>query len=668
MTAEKAKQEIEQLKKEIERHNYNYYVLARPEIDDREYDQLFKRLRDLEAQYPQFRTADSPTKRVGSKVIDAFKRVEHSVPMLSLENTYNAKDIYDFADRINRNIRDKAIRYCTELKIDGVSFAARYEDGRFTRAISRGNGRVGEDITEHMKQVQGFPLELKEEYDVEIRGEVYIPKQVFLEINSVREENGFEAFANPRNAAAGTLRQLDTSYVRKRGLKAFAYHLIAPRSFGLQTQTQTLDWLEELGFQVEPHRKTFERIDSVVDFWKEWTGKRHSLAFEIDGLVVKVDDYSKHEKLGSTSHSPRWAIAFKFPAEQKETRLESITWSVGRTGVITPVAHFNAVQLAGTSVKNANLHNYDNVRDKDIRVGDQIVVEKAGDIIPQVVKSVREKRTGDEESVEPPDKCPVCSGDVGRLKEDEVAIRCLNPLCPAKIKRSLEIFASRQAMNIEGLGEKLISNLVERDMVNDVADLYGLKEEALIALPRMGQKSANNLMSELKESKEQPLHALLTGLGIPQVGKKTAREMARSFGTIDAIMNAGVSELSEVDGIGIEMARGIKRFFDTPQVREIIRKLKNYGVNTSGEQSEVGKTPLSGLKFVLTGSLPDYSRSEMKALIEKNGGEVTGSVSSKTDYLLCGENPGSKLQKARDKGVKVINQEDFLNLLNQSVS
>ena len=661
----KARHRIEWLREEINKHDYQYYVLASPKISDVEYDRLFKELVDLEQKFPQFYSKNSPTQKVGSKVLQDFVRVEHSQPMLSLDNTYNEKELFSYADRINKSLQ-QPFGYCVELKIDGVSYAARYINGELEKGISRGNGMIGEDITEHLRQTIGIPRQLMQQIDIEVRGEVYLGKKVFAHINSVREENGLTVFANPRNATAGTFRQLNTIEVRKRGIRSFTYSIVEPEKHGIKTQTQQLERLEALGFCVESHHQRCESIEEVIDYWRLWNQKRHELDFEIDGLVVKVDEIEAQNDLGSTSHSPRWAIAFKFPAEQKETSLESITWSVGRTGVITPVAHLKPVVLAGTTVKNANLHNIDNIRDKDIRIQDVVIVEKAGEIIPQVVRVVPEKRTGKEKFIELPGCCPVCGFQVGKAKEEEVAIRCLNPLCPAKIKRALEAFASREAMNIEGLGEKLIDQLVEKKLIGDIADLYFIKEEQLIALERMGQKSAKNLMNEIEKSKDRQLHHFLTGLGIANIGKKSAKDIARRFRSLEGIIKANVDDLKTIDGVGEEMARNLFRFFKSERIQALMKKFKQAGLNPTEQELVTQQTTLRGLKFVITGELQTLTRIEIKALIESEGGTTTGAVSKKTDYLIFGENPGTKIEKAKQLGIEMISEKDFYKLLNHS--
>ena len=664
-------QQIQQLRKQIEHHNFRYFALADPEISDTQFDALFKELQTLEEQHPELVTPDSPTQKVGGMVVSGFETVDHAQPMLSLGNTYNEQDIRDFDGRVRRILKGAPFSYSCELKIDGVSFALRYYEGKLQRAISRGNGVTGEDITAHVRRIPSLPLSLPQPLSLEVRGEVYMPRAMFARINNQRDEEGLEPFANPRNATAGTLRQLDTGYVRKRGLDFFVYHLLHPEQVMHQevpqTQAEVLQALRNWGLRVEPHWQEVGDIAGVIDFWKRWIGGRHELDFEIDGVVVKVNQLALHPLLGYTSHSPRWAIAFKFPAEQKESTLEKIELSVGRTGTITPVAHVQPVRLAGTTVRKATLHNFEYLRQKDIRVGDRVLVEKAGDIIPQIVASLPEKRSGSEQSIQVPEKCPICKGPTGKTNPDEVAIRCLNPLCPARVKRSVGIFASRVGMDIEGLGEKLIELLVEEGMIHTVADLYYLEEEKLIALPRMAQKSAHNLMVQIEQSKKKPLHRLLVALGIPQVGSKTAKDLALHFRSLEALQEASAEQLTAIEGIGDEVAASIRTFFQTASVKDTLEKLRNAGVNFEehGGKKLAASTPLQGLTFVLTGTLPSFSRDQMREKIEELGGKVTTSVSKKTDYLLAGQDAGSKLQKAKELGVPVLDQEGFFSLLEE---
>ena len=645
LSLDNVKTEIARLREEIERHNYAYHVLASPTISDKDYDELFRRLLALERQYPQYDDPNSPTRKVGAPVLEGFRTVPHSTPMLSLDNTYNETDIREFHGRVVRLLGQSAFTYLCELKIDGVSFAARFEDGLFVLGITRGNGVEGEDITEHIRRIPSFPIRLRHPETLEVRGEIFMPKSAFAQINAQREEEGLALFANPRNAAGGTVRQLDTAAVAKRRLDAFIYHLLDPERYGLKTQAQALDYFRELGFKTEPHRALCASVEDVIAYWRRWTAQRHSLPFDIDGAVIKVNEFGLRDTLGTTTHSPRWSIAFKFPAEQKEARVLSVEYSVGRTGVITPVANLSPVALAGTTVRRASLHNFEYVRDKDIRLGDIVVVEKAGDIIPQIVRSVAEKRVGDETTLKPPERCPVCQGPVGKEREEDVAIRCLNPYCSAKLKRSIEIFTSRAGMDIEGLGERWIHELVENGLLKALPDIYRLDRERLIALPRMGEKSVRRLLDEIERSKGNPLHRLLTGLGIPSVGVKTAKELAASFKDLGRLRAATAEELCRLEGIGEEMAGAIRGYFQNPAVQRILDELAEVGVNTK-EPIEQASDRFKGLTFVITGTFENYTRDELRNLIEKNGGTVSESVSKKTSYLLMGENPGSKAQKA----------------------
>ncbi len=658
----KVLEEVERLRDEIEYHNYRYYVLADPVITDEEYDKLMKRLIELEKKYPQIVTPDSPTQRVGGKVLSGFRKIKHSQPMLSLDNTYNEKDIREFDERVKRILGIRSVEYVAELKIDGVSIALRYESGKFRIAITRGDGVEGEDVSENIKLVRSIPLRLREKVDVEVRGEIYMPIDEFKKINEEREENGEPPFANPRNATAGTIRQLDTSVVAKRMLDSFMYYLVNPEKFGVETQWDALEYLRKLGFKVNPHSKLCRNIEEVIDYWKEWINRRKELDYWIDGVVVKVNSFEYQRILGETSKSPRWAIAFKFPAEQARTKIIGVSMQVGRTGVITPVAELEPVWLEGTTVKRASLHNFEYIREKDIRIGDWVFVEKAGGIIPQIVKVITDLRDGSEKPIEPPKSCPVCGGKVGKLNPDEVAIRCLNPHCPAKLKRALMTFVSRDAMNIDGLGEKLIEKLVDSGIVKDIADIYYLTPFDLAQLGSgIGQRTIAKIMKEIEKSKNNSLERLITGLGIPLVGKKLAKILAENFSSLDEIMSASEEELVKIEGIGEEVAKSIREYFDNEKTREIIEKLKKAGVNM---KSNVKKSDvLKGLRFVITGELSRWSRKEIEDFIESLGGKVSSSVSRNTDYLIVGKNPGSKLKKAKELGVKIITEDEFVNMV-----
>ncbi|AEH50992.1 NAD-dependent DNA ligase LigA [Pseudothermotoga thermarum] len=653
---------VEKLREEIEYHNYRYYVLADPIISDEEYDKLMQELLELERQYPELVTPDSPTQRVCEKVLDEFKSLPHSEPMLSLDNTYDENQIREFDERVKKLLETNDVEYVCELKIDGVAVALRYESGRFTTALSRGDGTVGDDITENVKRVRSVPLRLRKPITVEVRGEIFMPVEEFEKLNAEREEKGEPPFANPRNAAAGTLRQLDTSVVTKRNLDCFIYYVVAPEKYGLTDQWTALQWLKEVGFKVNPHSKLCRNIEEVIAYWKYWTENRAKLNYWIDGIVVKVNRFDFQKTLGSTAKAPRWAIAFKFPAERARTKLIGVTVQVGRTGTLTPVAELEPVQLAGSTVKRASLHNFDYIREKDIRIGDTVLIEKAGGIIPQVVEVLEEFRTGEEKPIVPPSTCPVCGGKVGKIEKEEVALKCLNPHCPAKLKRALETLASKNALDINGLGEKIIDKLVDAGLVKDIADIFYLTPFDLSTLGSgIGQRTIGKLLMQIEEAKKKPLHKLITGLGIPMVGEKTAYVLAQHFGSLKKLAQASIDELMEIEGIGPEVARSIKEYFENPKTKEIIEKLEKAGVKLEQESIQHEKT-LSGLTFAVTGTLKNFSRNKIEELIRNLGGRVVDNVSKKVDYLIVGENPGSKLQKAQSLGIKLLTEEEFIKL------
>lgn len=655
---EEAKRRIEELRKEIDRHAYKYYVLDDPEISDVEYDSLMKELTELEDQYPELKTPDSPTVRVGLRPIDSFKEVVHEHRLFSLDNTYSAEEVMQFDKRIREALNVDSVQYVCELKIDGLSISLKYEDGLLLRGATRGNGFVGEDVTENIKAIKSIPLRLRKDLSIELRGEVYLPKDVFNELNKVRAESNLQLFANPRNAAAGTLRQLDPREVSKRKLSAFFYQIVEPERFGLKSQSEQLEFLRTIGLKVEPNFEVADGTEDVIEFWKKWSGLKSSLNYAVDGTVVKVEDLHLQQELGYTTKAPRWAIAFKFPAEQATTKLTGVTLGVGRLGTITPVAELEPVQLAGTTVKRASMHNFDFVREKDIRIFDTVIVEKAGEIIPQIVKSIPDKRTGEEQRIDPPSQCPVCGGQVGKEREEDVALKCLNPACPAKLSRRIQFFCSRDGMDIEGLGEKLVERIVEAGLVKRPSDLYKLSENDLLDLGEgIGEKTAGKLIEAIDKSRKNPLFKLITGLGIPGVGSKLARDLSNYFGSLHALISASEMELKEVSGIGEQLASDIRNYLSAAGVREEIEELMKY-VNTQ-EESVGGVKPLKGLKFVVTGTLPNYSRKEIQEKIIELGGEVVSSVSKNTDYLLVGENPGSKEGKARSLGIKIIGEKEF---------
>ncbi|MBN2252839.1 MAG: NAD-dependent DNA ligase LigA [Kosmotogaceae bacterium] len=655
---EEAKRRIEELRKEIDHHAHKYYVLDDPEISDVEYDRLMEELTELEDGYPELKTPDSPTVRVGLRPIDSFKEVVHEYRLFSLDNTYSAEEITQFDKRVREALNVDSVQYVCELKIDGLSISLTYEDGLLLRGATRGNGFIGEDVTENIKAIRSIPLRLRKNLSIELRGEVYMPKDVFNELNKVRAESDLQLFANPRNAAAGTLRQLDPREVSKRKLSAFFYQIVEPERFGLKSQSEQLYFLRTIGLKVEPNFEVAEGTEGVIKFWKKWSGMKSSLNYAVDGTVVKVENLHSQQELGYTTRAPRWAIAFKFPAEQATTKLMGVTLGVGRLGTITPVAELEPVQLAGTTVKRASMHNFDFVREKDIRIFDTVIVEKAGEIIPQIVKSIPDRRTGEEQRIDPPSQCPVCGGHVGKVRVEDVALKCLNPACPAKLSRRIQFFCSRDGMDIEGLGEKLVERIVEAGLVKNPSDLYKLSEDDLLDLGEgIGERTAAKLIEAIEKSRKNPLFKLITGLGIPGVGSKLARDLSNHFGSLQAVITASEKELKEVSGIGEQLASDIKDYLSTPVVREEIEELMKY-VNTQ-EENVGGVKPLRGLKFVVTGTLPSYSRKEIQEKIIELGGEPVSSVSKNTDYLLAGENPGSKEGKARSLGIKIIGEKEF---------
>lgn len=657
---ENVRREAENLRRELEYHNYRYYVLASPVISDEEYDKMMRRLIELEERYPELKTPDSPSQRVGGSTIDGFETVEHSEPMLSLDNTYNEAEIRNFDARVRRLVGE--VCYVAELKIDGVSIALRYENGVLVRAITRGDGFKGDDVTANVRTVRSIPLRLPKDLDLEVRGEIFMPASHFRELNEQREEDGLPPFANPRNATAGTLHLLDPSQVAMRPLDSFMYYLVKPQQFGLRTQWEVLQFLKELHFKVNEHSLLCEDVDAVVAYWRKWSEERRKLDYWVDGVVVKVNELEKQLELGTTAKSPRWAIAFKFPAQQVRTIVNGVTFQVGRTGNITPVAELEPVELEGTVVRRASLHNFDFVAELDVRIGDYVFVEKAGGIIPQVVHVVKELRDGDEVPIAPPKSCPVCGGDIGRESSEYVALKCLNPHCPAKLKRHIEVFVSRQALNVQGLGPKIISKLVDAKLVEDVADLFFLNVFDLAQVSGLGPKVISNILTEIDRAKDVELHRLITGLGIPGVGEKMAKVLAQKFGSLERLAAASLEELMSVEGVGEETARSISDYFRNPKTTEIIAKLRRAGVNLS-KTTEQASGKLSGLTFCVTGALRRYSREEFKRLIESLGGHFSETLTRKTDFLVVGENPGSKLEKAAKFGVKVISEEEFDELL-----
>jgi DNA ligase (NAD+) len=662
MDRQQAERRAAELRELLNRYGYEYYVLDRPSVPDAEYDRLMQELIAIEEQYPELKTSDSPTQRIGGPPLEAFRKVTHRVPMMSLANAFNEGDLRDFDRRVRQEVGETA--YVCELKIDGLAVSVRYEDGYFVQGATRGDGTTGEDITENLKTIRSLPLRLTEPVSLEARGEAFMPKASFLRLNEEREARGEELFANPRNAAAGSLRQLDPKVAASRQLDLFVYGLADAEALGIASHSEALDYLQALGFKVNPERRRCANIDEVIAFISEWHDKRPQLPYEIDGIVIKVDSFAQQRALGATAKSPRWAIAYKFPAEEVVTTLIGIEVNVGRTGVVTPTAILEPVRVAGTTVQRATLHNEDFIREKDIRIGDAVIIKKAGDIIPEVVGVVVDRRDGDETPFAMPTHCPECESELVRL-EGEVALRCLNPNCPAQLRERLIHFASRAAMNIEGLGEKVVTQLFNAGLVRDVADLYCLTKEQLIGLERMGEKSAANLLAAIEASKQNSLERLLFGLGIRYVGAKAAQLLAEHFETMERLERATKEELMAVPEIGEKMADAITAFFAQPEATELLQELRAYGVNMAYKgPKRAAEAPVdsafAGKTVVLTGKLAAMSRNEAKQRIEQLGGRVTGSVSRSTDLVIAGEDAGSKLEKARQLGIEVWDETRFL--------
>ncbi|PEL05867.1 NAD-dependent DNA ligase LigA [Bacillus sp. AFS017336] len=655
---------VEELRTKLNQYNYEYYVLDQPSVPDAEYDLVLHELIGLEEQYPEILTPDSPSQRVGGQAIDLFEKVVHSHPMLSLGNAFNEGDLKDFDQRIRQDTQ--IVSYVCELKIDGLAVSLQYENGLFVKGATRGDGTVGEDITHNLKTIKAIPLRLSEPITIEARGEAFMPKASFEKVNELREKNGEELFANPRNAAAGSLRQLDPKIVAKRDLSFFVYGFPTAAEFSIEKHSEALDYLQKLGFKTNTFRKTCHTIDEVIEYVEEWKEKRPSLPYEIDGIVIKVDEYSTQNKLGSTAKVPRWAIAFKFPAEEVVTKLVDIELSVGRTGVVTPTAILEPVRVAGTVVKRASLHNEDLIKEKDIRIGDTVVIRKAGDIIPEVVNVLLDRRTGDEQPFEMPTHCPSCDHDLIRVP-GEVALRCVNPFCPSQIREGLIHFASRDAMNIEGLGERVVAQLFDANLIKTFTDLYLLTKEQLLALERFGEKSADKLISAIQTSKDNSLEKLLFGLGIRHVGAKAAKTLAQHFQTIDHIMEASVEELTGINEIGSKMAQSISDYFSQDEVKELISTFKSVGVNTEYKGIQVENINMdslfAGKTVVLTGKLEQMTRSEAKKQLEALGAKVAGSVSKSTDLVIAGEAAGSKLDAARKLNIEVWDEERMIKEL-----
>lgn len=657
------KNRIDELINQINYHNEKYYNQDEPEISDFEYDNLMKELIKLEENNPELKKIDSPTNRVGGKSLDKFTQIVHKIPMLSLSNAYSDQDLKDFDKRV-RDMVSGNVEYVVEFKIDGLSVGLTYNNGEFEKGATRGDGVVGEDISQNLMTVKSIPLKIEDSNELVVRGEVYISKENFQKVNQQQEELGIQLFANPRNLAAGSLRQLDSKLTAKRPLDIFVFNLEHIENKEFKSHSESLVFLENQGFKVSPNYKVCNSIEEIIEYIEYWTENRVSLDFEIDGMVIKVNNLAQREEMGYTAKSPRWAIAYKFPAEKKKTKIIDIIVEVGRTGTITPTAILEPVRLAGTTVSRATLHNQDYISEKDIKINDTVLVQKAGDIIPQVLEVIKECRTGEEIDFSIPDKCPVCSEPTVRV-DGEVAVKCINMSCPAQIRRGIMHFVSRNAMDIDGLGESIITLLLKEKVIEDVADLYYINKENVVNLERMGEKSADNLISSIEKSKDNDLWRLINGLGIKYVGVKGAKILGSSFKDLDDIISANSEDLINLEEFGGIMANSVVQFFREEKNLKVIEKLKSAGVNTKSIQNDnedILKI-FEGMKIVLTGTLPTLKRNDAKEMIEVRGGKATSSVSKSTTFVLAGEEAGSKLIKATDLGIKVIDEDMFIEIL-----
>ena len=663
-----AKLEIERLRELIRRHDYLYYVLNKPELSDTEYDRLYKRLKELEGDHPDLITADSPTQRVAGEPTKAFPVVRHISPMLSMDNTYSADEMRDFDKRVKKNVKDPSkVEYAVELKFDGVSVSLLYQNGQWVRGATRGDGFQGDDVSNNLKTIRAIPLSFNEDRgrfpkSIEIRGEVYMTKKAFEEINRKKEKAGEELFANPRNAAAGSLKLLVPRFVAERHLDSYIYGMGHCEGMEFKTHVEVLEYLKRRGFRVNPHLKLCKTIEDTIEYCDSWETKRKNLEFEIDGMVLKVNDLFQQKELGQTSKSPRWAIAYKFAAEKALTEIRDIIVQVGRTGTITPVAILKPVHLSGTTVSRATLHNFDEIERLDARVGDKVYVEKSGEIIPKVLSVAKEKRTGKEKTFLVPSKCPACLSKLAR-EPSEVAVRCVNVSCPAQIKESVLHFASRDAMDIEGMGEAVTNQLVDKGLIKDHGDIFSLKAGDIKNLERMAEKSAQNLIDAVEKSKMNDINRLIYGLGIRHVGGHAAWILANHFKSIEKLERASVEELTNIEGVGPVAAEAIRNFFQNKENLKVLKKLKDAGLRMSRPREMGTEGKLKGKTIVVTGTLSSFTRSEAEELIRRSGGEAGSSVGKNTDILVAGEEPGSKLDKAKSLGVKIIGEEEFKKLV-----
>lgn len=667
MEKEQALAKIKNLQKTLNEYAYFYYVKDQPKVLDSEYDKLYQELVQLETQYPESITPDSPTQRIGGVILDGFEKAVHEVPLYSLNDAFSKEELEAFDARVAKALGHHNYSYECELKIDGLSISLRYENGRFVRGATRGDGSVGENITENLKTVRSIPMTLPEPISIEVRGECYMPKESFMKLNEVREQEGLDTFANPRNAAAGSLRQLDTKVTAQRNLSTFLYTVAEFGPLEVATQEEALQALDRLGFKINPNRRICQTVDEIWEYITEYHEKRADLPYEIDGIVIKVNDLNLQDELGFTVKAPRWAIAYKFPPEEAETVIRDIEWTVGRTGVVTPTAVMDPVVVAGTTVSRASLHNMDYIEAKDLRLNDHVLIYKAGDIIPEVDHAIVEKREAASTPYPKPTHCPVCSSELVHL-EEEVALRCINPKCSAQMKEGLSHFVSRQAMNIDGLGPKVIEQMYEKELVKDVADLYYLTQEQLLTLDKVKEKSANNLLKAIEASKANSAERLLFGLGIRHVGAKAAKILLEHYETIENLSQAKAEDILNLHTMGETIANSLTTYFANDEVHELLAELKAAGVNlrylgVTQAQLASAESPFKDKTIVLTGKLTTYTREEAKAKIESLGGKVTGSVSKKTDLVIAGADAGSKLTKAQSLGVEVWSEEQMVEAL-----
>ncbi len=662
------KRKIDRLRKEILHHDKRYYVLSQPEISDKEYDNLLGKLKDLENSYPELITPDSPTQRVGSVPLKEFKTAEHRQKMLSLDNTYSIDELRDWQERLYKSLGNQKVEFVAELKIDGISASLTYTNGLLDIGATRGDGQTGEDVTSNLKTVRSIPLKLQNKDEIkliEIRGEVYMAKKYLELINKERTANNEIPFVNPRNAAAGSLKLLDAKIVAQRHLNFFAHSLGDVEGTNLKTHWEFFKKIKSWGLRTNPHIFLCKNLEEVIDLCREWEDKRDELDYEIDGMVIKVNSLEQQRLLGATLKSPRWAVAYKFAAHQATTKLLNIIVQVGRTGVLTPVAMLKPVECGGVTISRATLHNFDEIERLGVRIGDRVVVERAGEVIPKIIKAIESVRSGKEKKLIIPSKCPECDSAIVKEKEEEVAYRCIDPFCPVQLEKGLLHFASRGAMDIEGMGESVVSDLIERGMVENFCDIYFLKKEDFLKLPLFKEKKAENLVKAIEKSKRHPLSRLLYGLGIRHVGEKAAYVLAQRFSSLDKIIQAQVEDFSSIYEIGEVMAESIVEFFKQQKVKNLIAKLKRAGVNTKQPKTELLRGHLTGKTIVLTGELKSFSRKEAEDIVRKYGGSASSSVSKSTDLVVVGESPGSKLQRAKKLRLQIIDEKDFLKLIKE---